>query len=373
MTDQYHQLLKHIEDWAHELGFNAVGVAPATLEQEEERFERWLRSNYHGDMAWLEERKAMRLSPEQLHPNTTRIISVRMNYLPENTEQIKVLKSPEKAYVSRYALGRDYHKLMRKRLANLAERIEAFCTEHKMAEAISQRPFVDSAPVLERPLAAQAGLGWVGKHTLLIHKEAGSWFFLGEIYTNVPLPINTQKHENQCGDCQACLQVCPTDAFPQPYVLDARRCISYLTIENKGPIPEEFREVMGNRVFGCDDCQAICPWNKYAHHSKESDFQPRHQLQNAELLSLFKWTEQAFLDRTAGSPIRRIGYVNWLRNLAVGLGNAPSSDAIIHALEARLTDFRGHWMEEQLQWAIARQQQPPKTRKRKLKVHERKN
>ncbi len=373
MTHPYRALLALIEQWATELGFDAVGIAAANLDQEAPRLTQWLAANYHGDMDWLAERKALRLSPELLHPGTTRVISLRMNYLPENTEQIKTLKSPEKAYVSRYALGRDYHKLMRKRLAQLADRIQAYCVENALHSGISQRPFVDSAPVMERPLAAKAGLGWIGKHTLLLHPQAGSWFFLGEIYTNIPLPTNTESQKDQCGDCQACLQVCPTDAFPQPYVLDARRCISYLTIENKGPIPEEFREVMGNRVFGCDDCQAICPWNKYAQHGTETDFQPRHQLQNSDLLTLFNWTEQEFLDNTAGSPIRRIGYVNWLRNLAVGLGNAPSSDAIMNALEARVASFKGHWMEEQLQWALMRQRQPPKVRKRKLKVQDRKS
>lgn len=294
-------------------------------------------------------------------PGTLRVISVRMDYLPADTDQIQVLKSPEKAYVSRYALGRDYHKLIRKRLSILAKKIEA------AAPGAQQRAFVDSAPVMERPLAEKAGLGWVGKHTLVINAEAGSWFFLGEIMTNLPLPLSQQPQDNQCGDCIACLKVCPTDAFPRPYELDARRCISYLTIENKGPIPEEFREPMGNRVFGCDDCQAICPWNKFARPTQEDDFQPRHGLANSDLLTLFNWNEEQFLSRTEGSAIRRIGYERWLRNLAVGLGNAPSDPNIISALEQRLGTV-SDLLDEHLQWALAQQRQPNRRRKRKIKA-----
>lgn len=363
----YNTLADQIECWAKELGFQQVGICNADISSEHERVQQWIDDGYHGDMSWMVEHGDKRTHPEKLIPGTTRIISVRMNYLPPQTEQIKILKSPAKAYVSRYALGRDYHKLIRKRLATIAQKIEQFCQDNNMALPMNQRAFVDSAPVLERPLAQQAGLGWVGKHTLLINKSAGSWFFLGEIYTNLPLPVNQKATENSCGDCQACLQVCPTDAFPKPYVLDARRCISYLTIENKGPIAEEYREVMGNRVFGCDDCQAICPWNKYANFTNEKDFHPRHHLDAADLVDLFKWNEQEFLDRTAGSAIRRIGYQNWLRNLSVGLGNAPRSEDIISALEQRIDVANESWLNEHFEWALERQKQPPKRRKRKLK------
>ncbi len=376
MNAPYDDLLTHIHTWAQELGFQALGVAAADTSAERERLEAWLAANYHGSMAWIEEHKELRLAPEQLVEGASRVISFRMDYLPAQTEQINVLKSPKKAYVSRYALGRDYHKLIRKRLATLGKKIESFCVEHSLTDTIKQRAFVDSAPILERPLAEKSGLGWVGKHTLLINESAGSWFFLGELYTNIPLPINDTVPENHCGDCRACIQVCPTDAFPKPYVLDARRCISYLTIENKGPIPETYREVMGNRVFGCDDCQAICPWNKYAQFTEEQDFKPRHNLENAALTTLFSWSEKTFLDNTAGSPIRRIGYQNWLRNLSVGLGNAPSDPAIIDALQKRLFAFDSDennfesWLKEQFEWALARQTSPQKRRRRKLKAQE---
>lgn len=366
----YTALLEKIQDWAQQLGFQQIGVTTADTSNQKERLENWLEQNYQGSMKWMEEHKDMRLNPQALVPETTRVISARMNYLPPHTQPIQILKSDEKAYVARYALGRDYHKLFRKRLAKLAAKIEEYCRENNLGPNINQRPFVDSAPVLERPLAENAGLGWVGKHTLLIHPDAGSWFFLGELFTNIPLPISANTVENQCGDCQACLQVCPTQAFPQPYVLDARRCISYLTIENKGPIPEEFREVMGNRVFGCDDCQAICPWNKYATHTTEGDFHPRHQLDNIDLLNVFSWEEQEFLDKTAGSAIRRIGYVGWLRNLAIGLGNAPKNDHIDSALQKKLNSpiaAKISWLKEHFEWALARQREPTRRRKRKLK------
>lgn len=367
-TEEKLQLLEQsIQVWAREGGFQATGVTYADTSKQQVHLERWLKQEFHGSMNWMAEQKELRLHPEKLHPGTARVISFRMDYLPPDTQLIKVLKSPEKAYVSRYALGRDYHKLVRKRLANIAKKIEAFCAENKIEESIQQRPFVDSAPVLERPLAADAGLGWIGKHTLLLHEKAGSWFFLGEIFTNIPLPVNNKRAKNQCGDCQACLQVCPTDAFPEPYVLDARRCISYLTIENKETIPEEYREVMGNRVFGCDDCQAICPWNKYANFSNEPDFNPRHNLANADLRELFTWDEKTYLERTAGSAIRRIGYHGWLRNLSVGLGNAPTDDRIIEQLKARLEQSFPEWLKEHFHWALQRQIAPPKRRKRKLR------
>lgn len=359
---RWQDLADQICEWAAELGFDQVGIADTDLSEQTANFQTWLAKGYHGTMEWLANHSDKRLNPALLHPKTLRVISVRMNYLPADSHQIAVLKNGEKAYLSRYALGRDYHKLMRKRLATLATKIEQAAHD----AFPTQRPFVDSAPVLERPLAAKAGLGWVGKHTLVINREAGSWFFLGEIFTNLPLPANTQITPNECGECTACLKVCPTDAFPKPYVLDARRCISYLTIENKGPIPKEFREPMGNRVFGCDDCQAICPWNKYAKATDENDFKPRHQLDNSRLVDLFLWDEATFLAKTEGSPLRRIGYELWLRNLAVGLGNAPASaeiQAALHAQRANATDL----VKEHIDWALAQQTAPNRRRKRKIK------
>ena len=358
-------LCTNIQHWAKELGFQQIGISDADISSEAERLQQWLGKGYHGSMQWLEDRKQMRLNPERLHPGTRRIISVRMDYLPEGSQQITILKSPEKAYVSRYALGRDYHKLMRKRLALIAEKIKQDAQAIFPELEISSRPFVDSAPVLERPIAEKAGLGWIGKHTLIINQHAGSWFFLGEIYTSLPLPVTEVIAENKCGDCEACLKVCPTAAFPRPYELDARRCISYLTIENKGEIPEEFRTVMGNRVFGCDDCQAICPWNKYAKPTCEADFQPRHGLENSDLLTLFMWDEQTFLKNTEGSAIRRIGYELWQRNLAVGLGNAPANPDIVSALTSRLPQA-SELVAKHIQWALVQQKNPNRKRVRKL-------
>ena len=358
------QLADRIKTWGNELGFQQVAITDTDLASHHAAVTEWLAEGYHGDMRWYEENMDKRLHPEQLVEGALRVISVRMDYLPGDTRQIQVLKDNSKAYISRYALGRDYHKLMRKRLAQLCERI---AEEVAPFPNLKQRPFVDSAPVLERPLAAKAGLGWVGKHTLVINEQAGSWFFLGEILTNLPLPVDNQLQTNRCGDCKACLQVCPTDAFPKPYQLDARRCISYLTIENKGPIPEEFREPMGNRVFGCDDCQAICPWNKYAKPTCEQDFKPRHGLDNSDLLDLFKWDEATFLKNTEGSPIRRIGYERWLRNLSVGLGNAPSRADIIAGLTARRGTVSA-LVDEHIDWALQKQKDPDRRRKRKIKA-----
>ena len=357
------RLRGELDGWARELGFNQLGVTDTDLSKHHKPMQQWLQNNYHGSMQWLEENSEKRSQPHLLHPGTVRVISVRMNYMPADTQQIAVLKDSNKAYISRYALGRDYHKLIRKRLATLAKRLADAAAP--LFDA-NQRPFVDSAPVMERPLAEKAGLGWVGKHTLVLNQQAGSWFFLGEIYTNLALPINTVVASNRCGECTACLKVCPTDAFPKPYQLDARRCISYLTIENKGPIPEEFREPIGNRVFGCDDCQAICPWNKFAKPTDEADFKPRHNLANEQLLSLFEWDETTFLKNTEGSPLRRIGYQLWLRNLSIGLGNAPSDPGIIQALHQRRPQA-SPLVQEHIDWAIQRQNQPTLRRKRKIK------
>lgn len=356
------EVAEKIQQWGKEMGFQQIAITDANLSSEQQRLQAWLDKGYHGSMSWMAHHQDKRIQPSKLLPHVKRIISARMNYLPPQTQQITVLKSPEKAYVSRYALGRDYHKLIRKRLARVAELIQQACK----GLPLEQRPFVDSAPVLERPLAAKAGLGWVGKHTLLINEHAGSWFFIGEIFTSLALPVTAQQSKNQCGTCEACLQVCPTDAFPKPYELDARRCISYLTIENKNAIPETFREPIGNRVFGCDDCQAICPWNKFAKPTDESDFQPRHGLANSDLLELFQWDEKTFLKNTEGSAIRRIGYERWLRNLSVGLGNAPPSEAIIAALNARRSENISDMLNEHIDWALQRQRNP-RRRKRKIK------
>jgi epoxyqueuosine reductase len=365
MTDtlSFADLARQIHLWAAELGFAQVGICDTDLRVQKEPLQTWLGNGYHGEMDWLADNLDKRLHPDRLVDGAVRSISVRMNYLPGDTRQIQVLKNPVKAYVSRYALGRDYHKLMRKRLTQLADKIR-LAAEPLMP--VSQRPFVDSAPVLERPLAVKAGLGWTGKHTLVINREAGSWFFLGEILTNVPLPTNDIPVDDLCGECSACLKVCPTDAFPRPYELDARRCISYLTIEHKGPIPEEFRTAMGNRVFGCDDCQAICPWNKYAHLSQEGDFSPRHGLEDSDLLTLFLWDEPTFLRNTEGSAIRRAGYERWLRNLAIGLGNAPSNPAVIAALEAR-REAATPLVKEHIEWALLQQKNPKLRGPRKLR------
>ncbi|MDQ2076375.1 tRNA epoxyqueuosine(34) reductase QueG [Marinimicrobium sp. ABcell2] len=360
----FRQLAADIKVWGRELGFQQVGITDTDLSAEEPALQEWLDKGYHGTMDWFETRGMLRARPHELLPGSIRTIAVRMDYLPGDTQQIQVLKDPNKAYVSRYALGRDYHKLIRKRLAQLAKRIEAALPEELRSGP--QRPFVDSAPVMERPLAAKAGLGWVGKHTLVLHSEAGSWFFLGELLTHLPLPIDESEQDNRCGDCTACLQVCPTDAFPKPYTLDARRCISYLTIENKGAIPEEFREPMGNRVFGCDDCQAICPWNKYAQPTQETDFLPRHGLADQDLVTLFNWNEEEFLRNTEGSAIRRIGYERWQRNLAVGLGNAPSDAEIVAALHKKRTDA-SPMVAEHIDWALAQQANPSRRRKRKIR------
>lgn len=338
-------LARDIKRWARELGFQQAGIADTDLSAAEARLQAWLDKGYQADMTWMQAHGHKRTRPGELEPGTLRVISVRMDYLPPDTRPVQRLKQPEKAYVSRYALGRDYHKVIRKRLARLAEQIR-----HAAPTSQLGRAFVDSAPVMEKPLAAKAGLGWQGKHTLILNREAGSWFFLGEIYTDLPLPVDAPV-EDHCGNCKACITVCPTDAIVAPYQLDARRCISYLTIENSGDIPEDLRAKMGNRVFGCDDCQLMCPWNRFAQYTREADFQPRHALDQADLVTLFNWDEATFLENTAGSPIRRTGYEGWLRNLAVGLGNGPASAAAITALQARL-DFPSDMVVRHVRWAL---------------------
>jgi epoxyqueuosine reductase len=335
-----------IKDWGRELGFQQVGIAGLDLAEHEHHLQRWLDAGYQGEMDYMAAHGSKRSHPDELVPGTLRVISLRMDYLPGDTEMSKRLSQPEIAYVSRYALGRDYHKLIRKRLQQLAERIQ------QAIGPFGYRAFVDSAPVLEKAIAQQAGLGWIGKNTLVLNRKAGSWFFLGELFVDLPLPVDAPHTSEHCGKCTACLDICPTGAFVGPYVLDARRCISYLTIELKGAIPVELRPLIGNRVFGCDDCQIICPWNRFARPTSQGDFQPRHQLDNSELAQLFRWTEEEFLSRTEGSPLRRTGYQNWLRNLAVGLGNAPSSIPVLEALEARRND-PSELVREHVEWALA--------------------
>ena len=350
----YPQLVEKIKCWGEELGFSQLGITDIDLSKHEASLEKWLANNYHGNMDYMARHGLMRARPAELEPGTVRAISVRLDYLPTQAKCARILKAQDHAYISRYALGRDYHKLMRKRLQQLGKKITEYC------EHFNFRPFVDSAPILERPLAEKAGLGWVGKHSLLLNKEAGSWFFLGELLIDIPLPITqtepskNEKEANGCGSCVACIKICPTKAIVEPYVVDARRCISYFTIESPDPIPVELRPLMGNRIYGCDDCQLICPWNKYAKLSLEDDFQARHQLDEITLLTLFSWTEEYFLSTFQGSPIRRIGFQSWQRNIAVALGNAPWDIDIINALENKLTDS-SPMVAEHIQWAIAQQ------------------
>ncbi|MDJ0927815.1 MAG: tRNA epoxyqueuosine(34) reductase QueG [Gammaproteobacteria bacterium] len=334
--------------WAADLGFQQLGIAATDLQAAEAQLEAWLAAGYHGAMDYMQRHGRRRTRPADLLPGTRRVIVVRMDYLPDEAQPpAALLAQPEQAYVARYTLGRDYHKLMRHRLQRLAQQVEAEVGQ------FNYRVFVDSGPVMEKPLAAKAGLGWQGKHTNLINKEAGSWFLLGVIYTDLPLPVDGPVTDH-CGSCRACLDVCPTGAIVAPYQLDARRCISYLTIELRGSIPVELRTAIGNRIFGCDDCQLFCPWNKFARPTAEADFQPRHQLDSATLLELFNWNEATWEQRSRGSAIRRAGYTGWLRNIAVALGNAPASAEIVAALQAR-ADHPSALVREHVQWALDRQ------------------
>jgi epoxyqueuosine reductase len=343
----YQALVGDIRTWATELGFAAIGISDIDLDAYRAHLDRWLDDGLHGEMAYMARGRRLRIEPQALEPYAARVISARMNYLPPDTEPLRVLRDPTLAYVSRYALGRDYHKVVRPRLARLADRIRA-------AAGGRFRAFVDSAPVLEKALGAKAGLGWIGKHTLLLDRDAGSFFFLGEIYTDLPLPTTADVQEDHCGRCSACMTVCPTQAIVAPHRLDARRCISYLTIEYHGVIPEPLRRPIGNRIFGCDDCQLVCPWNRYAKTATLPDFAPRQALDRSGLLELFEWTEDEFLARTAGSALRRLRFSQWLRNLAVALGNAPPSAAIVDALERRRAGA-DDVLAEHIDWAIAEQ------------------
>ena len=341
------KLSTEIKTWGKQLGFQHIGISDTDLMQAEQHLFHWLAQGYHGEMDWMQKYGVRRSRPAELEPGTLRIISVRMDYWPEQAHPAEtILESPSLAYISRYALGRDYHKVLRQRLQRLADRIHAHIGD------FGYRVFVDSAPVLEKPLAQKAGLGWIGKHTNLIARDAGSWFFLGELYTDLPLAVDTDASANHCGTCQACIDICPTGAIVAPYQLDARLCISYLTIELRGSIPETLRPLIGNRIYGCDDCQLVCPWNRFAQATTEPDFSPRHQLDQASLIALFAWEEQTFLDRLAGSPIRRIGYECWLRNIAVALGNAKTDVAVIAALEKK-RDHPSALVREHVAWALA--------------------
>ncbi|MEQ1526991.1 MAG: tRNA epoxyqueuosine(34) reductase QueG [Gallionella sp.] len=369
VTD-YVALTEQIRGWAHELGFQAVGISDTNLDAAEAGLLEWLGQGLHGELDYMAKHGVKRSRPAELIPGTLRVISLRMNYLPPAAKDSwQVIEDGEQAFISRYALGRDYHKVLRNRLAKLADKIRAEVTE------FDGRVFTDSAPVMEVELARKAGIGWRGKHTLLLTREHGSWFFLGEIYLNLPLPID-EPQTAHCGSCTRCIDVCPTQAIIAPYKLDARRCISYLTIELKGSIPVELRPLMGNRIYGCDDCQLVCPWNGYARlplsldgrgargegertlsrtvqYTSEPDFAVRHGLDDVSLAELFSWSEAEFQHKLAGSAIYRIGYEQWLRNIAVALGNAPRSEAVIAALTSRAEDA-SELVREHVRWALAR-------------------
>ncbi|MDA0280244.1 MAG: tRNA epoxyqueuosine(34) reductase QueG [Proteobacteria bacterium] len=345
MTDiDFKKLAADIKNWGVKLGFQEVRITDIDLSKYEHHLEDWIERNYHGAMSYMAENHEKRCHPEQLVPGTIRVVCVRMDYAVDSEDSLDSMKNTGKAYVSRYARGRDYHKLIRKRLQKFARRIQ------DVAGPFGYRTFVDSAPVLERALAEKSGMGWIGKNTMLINKQAGSWFFLGELFTDLPLPVD-EKVSDHCGSCSACLDICPTNAFVKPNQLDATRCISYLTIELRTSIPVEFRKPMGNRIYGCDDCQLVCPWNKFSKPTEEKDFTPRHSLDDAQLVDLFGWSEQEFLKRTEGSAIRRIGYDCWLRNIAVALGNTPSSKEIDLALRARLNNV-SDMVNEHIEWAL---------------------
>jgi epoxyqueuosine reductase len=345
MTEiDFNQMAADIKKWGIELGFQEVSFTDIDLSKYEHHLKDWIDRNYHGAMSYMAENHDKRCHPEQLVPGTIRVVCVRMDYAMDSEDSLDSMQNTGKAYISRYARGRDYHKLIRKRLQKLARKIQ------DVAGPFGYRAFVDSAPVLERALAEKAGMGWIGKNTMLINKQAGSWFFLGELFTDLPLPVDEQVADH-CGSCSACLDICPTNAFVKPNLLDATRCISYLTIELRTSIPVEFRKPMGNRIYGCDDCQFVCPWNKFSKPTQEKDFTPRHSLDDAQLVDLFAWSEREFLKRTEGSAIRRIGYDCWLRNIAVALGNAPSSKEIVNSLRSRLNNVPD-MVNEHIEWAL---------------------
>ncbi len=342
----YAELARQIKAWGQELGFAQLGIADTDLSAAELRLQAWLTKDFHGEMDYMAAHGTKRSRPPELVPGTLRVITARLNYWPEASDASTNLATREQAYVSRYAVGRDYHKVLRNRLQQLAEKIES------ETGPFGYRVFTDSAPVMEVELATKAGLGWRGKHTLLINQNEGSYFFLGEIYTDLPLPVDAGVGDH-CGSCFACADACPTGAIVGPYQVDARRCISYLSIELKGSIPAELRPLMGNRIYGCDDCQLVCPWNRFAQSTDVPDFQPRHDLDSASLVELFAWSEEEFLAKTEGSAIRRIGHKRWLRNIAVALGNGPASELSITALKARLS-HPSALVREHVEWALSR-------------------
>lgn len=349
------ELLKNMTVWAEAVGFQQLGVSDIDLAEAEAALSTWLAQQFHGEMSYMARHGEKRTRPDALIPGTIRVITVRMDYWPEQAaEPWTVLADDQQGFISRYALGRDYHKLMRRRLAKLAEKIKLEVGD------MSYRVFCDSAPVMEKALAQKSGIGWQGKHSNILNREHGSYFFLGEIYTDLPLPVTDPTAEH-CGSCTACIDICPTQAIVAPYKVDARRCISYLTIELKGAIPEEFRPMIGNRIYGCDDCQLVCPWNKFAQATVESDYLPRHGLDSPQLVDLFAWDEATFLSRLEGSPIRRIGYEAWLRNIAVALGNAQTQSNVILALQSKL-DYPSELVKEHVTWALAEHE------RRKVKV-----
>ena len=352
-SDNLTKLALQIKTWGKTLGFQQVGITDTDLSVAEMHLQTWLNRGFHGEMAYMHRHGLKRSRPELLHDGTLRVISVRMDYLPEPAcDILPQLEDPTQAYISRYALGRDYHKLMRNRLQKLVDQINKETASWPEAPA-PMRVFADSAPVLEKALAEKAGLGWIGKHSNLINRKAGSWFFLAEIYTDLALPID-EPASAHCGVCTACLDICPTQAIVAPFQVDARRCVSYLTIELHGSIPVELRPLIGNRIYGCDDCQLICPWNRFARLTDEQDFKPRHQLNTQQLIAVWQWDEDTFLNKTEGSAIRRLGHQRWLRNIAVALGNAPPSTEIIAALNQR-SQHPSALVREHLQWALQRQ------------------
>ena len=346
MHRNWHQATIDIKKWAEKIGFDKVGIAAVDLDRAEQRLQDWLAKKFHGEMEYMARHGTKRSRPPELIPGTIRVITVTLNYLPETMEDsTRVLDSPDVGYISRYALGRDYHRVIRNRLQRLADKINLEFGE------FGYRAFCDSAPVMEKALAESAGIGWYGKHTNILNRDDGSWFFLGELYVDLPLTID-QPTSAHCGNCTACIDVCPTQAIVNPYELDARKCISYLTIELHGSIPVELRKGVGNRIYGCDDCQLVCPWNRYAKITAEPDFALRHPLHNRTLVTLFSWDEETFLRETEGSAIRRIGYIRWLRNIAVALGNASTTIDIITALRSR-AEHPSDLVREHVEWALS--------------------
>ena len=344
----FQQLAIDIKTLGTELGFQQVGITDTHLSDAEAQLNNWLDAGMHGEMDYMQRHGSKRTRPEELVNNTIRVISCRMDYLPESMKKTsQLMEDPIRAYISRYALGRDYHKVIRKKLQRLANLIE------QRVGTFGYRAFVDSAPVMEKALAEKAGLGWIGKHSNVLNKQAGSWFFLGELYTDLPLPIDIPA-ENHCGQCTNCLDICPTQAIVAPYTVDARRCISYLTIELKGSIPEELRPLMGNHIYGCDDCQQVCPWNRFANLTDETDFLARQNLDTTSLMDIFQWDEPSFLKNTEGSAIRRIGYPSWIRNIAIALANTPYSEKTIELLQQKLSN-NDPVIQEHVSWAIQHQ------------------